>query len=73
MPTSENRQLLTRNELCAEYGFAESTERRARTQGRFIPHLRIGRKVYYRREAVEAWLVRREQDAQASQAGGHRA
>jgi len=64
MPADEKRQLLTRNELLAEYGFADSSERRARARGKFIPHVQIGRKVFYRRQAVEAWLIQQEYDAQ---------
>lgn len=72
MPASEKRPLLTRNELLAEYGFADSSERRARAQGRFIPHVKIGRKVFYRREAVEAWLAEQECAGEKRQDGGSR-
>lgn len=73
MPEIEKRPLMTRNELLAEYGFADSSERRARAQGQFIPHVRIGRKVFYRREAVEAWLVQRECAGRERQDRGRRA
>ncbi|GAA3418832.1 hypothetical protein GCM10022140_25750 [Rhodococcus aetherivorans] len=49
-------------------GISSAGEIRGRTGGReWPPHVRIGHKVYYRREAVEQWL--REQE----QAGGRRA
>lgn len=65
------------NDLLTEPQFAELTGRnvrsvqreRARREG--PPFIRIGRKVYYRRAAIEAWLLAQEQ-SQPRAAGGAR-
>ncbi|MBT2269785.1 hypothetical protein [Rhodococcus erythropolis] len=69
MPEIEKRSLLTRHELLSEYNFADSSERKARAGRDFIPHIRIGRRIFYRRAAVEAWLVQQERSARDVQAG----
>jgi hypothetical protein len=51
--------------VAAEYGIPVMTQRDLRRRGEFVSALRIGRRLYYRREALEAWL-----DARAVDGGG---
>jgi len=52
--------LLTRSEMLAEFGIADSTERKLRGTPGWMPHLEIGSRVHYRRAAVERWIHDRE-------------
>ncbi|MCX5044067.1 hypothetical protein OG921_12915 [Aldersonia sp. NBC_00410] len=54
--------LLSRKQFFEALGISDSNERRKRQDGGpdWPPHLYIGRKVFYRREAVAAWLLRQE-------------
>jgi hypothetical protein len=45
-----------------------SSQKKQRALGTFVPHFRVGRRVYYRRAAVEQWIAQQER---ASQGGGH--
>ncbi len=45
-----------------------SSQKKQRALGTFVPHFRVGRRVYYRRAAVELWIAQQER---ASQGGGH--
>jgi Helix-turn-helix domain len=57
-------ELLTEDEARAEVGVkCIRTLRRWRNLRQAPPHLRIGRKVYYRRGALQQWLLAREQTA----------
>jgi len=55
--------LLTEQELAASLEVTVRTLRRWRALRDGPPWLRIGRQVYYRREAVLGWLRRRERAA----------
>ncbi|MEU5840298.1 hypothetical protein [Rhodococcus sp. NPDC047139] len=66
--SSGTSELMSRRRFAQWMGISSAGEARGRTGGgEWPPHVRIGHKVYYRREAVERWL--REQE----QAGGRRA
>ncbi|PKV80511.1 helix-turn-helix transcriptional regulator [Nocardia fluminea] len=52
---------LTTAELAQEYGFAIGTLRYWRHTGYGPASFTLGRKVVYRREAVEAWIAEQEQ------------
>jgi predicted DNA-binding transcriptional regulator AlpA len=54
--------VLSRRQFLEELGISDSSERRKRKKGghTWPPHLFIGRKVYYRRSAVDDWLRRQE-------------
>jgi hypothetical protein len=60
--------VLTRQQFLAEYNFPDCTERKRRSGGNFAPHFRIGRRIYYRRKSVEAWISSQES---RSTVGGH--
>jgi hypothetical protein len=58
---------LTRPELAAEIRISEDTLARWETRRIGPPCVRIGRKVYYRKEAVREWL--RDQEARKARGG----
>jgi hypothetical protein len=37
-----------------------SSQKKWRALGSFVPHFRVGRRVYYRRAAVEQWIAQQE-------------
>ena len=45
-----------------------SSQKKQRALGTFAPYFRVGRRVYYRRAAIEQWIAQQER---ASQGGGH--
>jgi hypothetical protein len=63
--------LWSRKQLFEKLGTSDSNERRKRKQGGpdWPPHLCIGKKVFYRRDAVAAWLRRQEANCQAGESG----
>lgn len=63
---------ISRNQLAVELSVTPDTLGRwdARREG--PPCTRIGRKVFYRRSSVEAWLLSREQGRPAPQRRGAR-
>ncbi len=54
--------LISRRQLLEELEISDSSEWRKRKEGghEWPPHLCIGRKIYYRRSAVDDWLRRQE-------------
>jgi hypothetical protein len=57
----DDDELLTEDETIAEVGVrCTRTLRRWRDLRQGPPHLRIGRKIYYRRGALQQWLLARE-------------
>jgi hypothetical protein len=60
-----NGFLIPRSELLKQLHLSDASERRQRVAGAdWPPHVLIGRKVYYRRSQVEAWVLRREAASQ---------
>lgn len=53
--------LLTEAEVADLLRVSQRTVRRWRNEGTGPPALRVGRRIRYRRSAVEAWLDRRDQ------------
>jgi excisionase family DNA binding protein len=51
---------LTRKECAAELGVADATLARWHTEGNAPPFVKIGKRILYRRAAVQAWLASRE-------------
>ena len=45
-----------------------SSQKKQRALGTFAPYFRVGRRVYYRRAAIEQWIAQQER---AFQGGGH--
>jgi hypothetical protein len=57
----DDDELLTEDETVAEVGIrCARTLRRRRDFRQGPPHLWIGRKIYYRRGALQQWLLARE-------------
>jgi predicted DNA-binding transcriptional regulator AlpA len=72
-----NDQILSEREVCNWLGISEPTLFRHRRDGTGPKFIRLSsRRVGYRHSAVEAWLSRREQQAQSTpesaDPGGHR-
>jgi len=51
------RQVLSEQEVCAEYGLGIPWQRKKRRLGGGPRYLKIGRMVRYRREDIEAYLA----------------
>ncbi|MGY6704916.1 helix-turn-helix transcriptional regulator [Roseinatronobacter sp.] len=51
---------LTRKELAQELGVTAATLARWHTEGSAPPCTKVGKKILYRREAVQQWLISRE-------------
>jgi len=76
-PKEKTRTLLTgwisRLDLALELGLSVDTLRRWEARRTGPPCVRAGRKVYYRRTAVEEWLEEQERNApRRRRAGGRR-
>jgi hypothetical protein len=57
------RRLIDLKELCQRYPFKPWTVRTYCCQAR-IPHIKIGRRVYFHVDAIEDWLKEHERPAQ---------
>ena len=55
--------LLTEQDLAGELGLTVRTLRRWRALRESPPYVRIGRQIFYRSDAVRAWLLARERAA----------
>jgi len=60
--------LMTAAEYADWRGFDIRSEQRERAQRKGPPFIRLGRKIFYRKAAIETWLLDREQ-AQPRAAG----
>jgi excisionase family DNA binding protein len=58
--------LLTEAEVADLLRVSQRTVRRWRNEGTGPPALRVGRRIRYRRSAVEAWLDRRDETGKDS-------
>lgn len=67
-PSETNGDVLTTRDVRTGYKIPESSQKKARATGSFAPYFKVGRRVYYRRVALEAWIADQEQQ----QARGHR-
>ena len=55
---------IERQDFLEEYDFQASTENRARKQGLpWPPHVVLGRRIYYSRQAVQRWFEQQETNA----------
>lgn len=59
--------VLTPLDVEIEYRIPRSSQKKGRAKGSFAPHFRVGRRVYYRRCVLEAWIADQEQ-----RSGDHR-
>jgi hypothetical protein len=53
--------ILTPFDVEIEYRVPRSTQKKGRARGSFAPYFRVGRRVYYRRCVLEAWIADQEQ------------
>lgn len=58
------REVLTPLDLEVDWHFPRRTQIRQRALGTFVPHFRVGNRVYYRRAAVEQWIAEQESASQ---------
>lgn len=57
-----DKLLLTDRDVESIYGIPRSTQAKGRMTGKFCPHIKQGRSVYYRREDLDSYfgsLIRR--------------
>jgi hypothetical protein len=55
--------VLTPLDVEIEFRIPRSSQKKGRARGSFAPFFRLGRRVYYRRSALLAWIVDQEQKA----------
>jgi hypothetical protein len=57
----EKDDRIERQDFLGEFGFQASTENRARKQGLpWPPHVVLGKRIYYSRQAVQQWFEQQE-------------
>jgi predicted DNA-binding transcriptional regulator AlpA len=61
-----SEELLTRPQLAIELGLSERSIIRLEQEGKGPPRTVIGRRITYRREAIQRWLKKREQSPAAT-------
>ena len=55
------QDLIAETEYAAQRGVSLRTVQRERAQRMGPPYIKLGRKIFYRKEAIEAWLLAQEQ------------
>jgi hypothetical protein len=60
-------EVLTPLDVEIEFRIPRTSQKKARARGSFAPYYRVGRRLYYRRSVLLAWIVDQEQ-----QVGGRR-
>jgi hypothetical protein len=53
-------EVLTPLDVETEFRIPRSSQKKARANGSFAAYFRVGRRVYYRRSKLEAWIVKQE-------------
>jgi hypothetical protein len=53
-------EVLTPLDVEVEFLIPRSSQKKGRANGTFAPHFRVGRRVYYRRCVLEAWIADQE-------------
>jgi hypothetical protein len=54
-------EVLTPLDVEIEFRIPRASQKKERARGRFAPFFRVGRRVYYRRFVLEAWIADQEQ------------
>jgi hypothetical protein len=54
-------EVLTPLDVEIEFRIPRSSQKKGRAKGSFAPYFRVGRRVYYRRSVLEAWIAGQEQ------------
>ena len=52
--------VLTPLDVEVEFRIPRSSQKKGRAKGSFAPYFRVGRRVYYRRCVLEAWIADQE-------------
>jgi hypothetical protein len=52
--------VMTPLDVEADYRIPRSSQKKGRANGSFAPFFRVGRRVYYRRTVLEAWIASQE-------------
>ena len=60
-------EVLTPLDVENDLRIPRSSQKKARADGSFAPYFRVGRRVYYRRSTLEAWIAKQERQV----AGGY--
>jgi hypothetical protein len=55
------KKILTPADVEGEYTIPRASQKKGRAKGSFAPYFRVGRRVYYRRCVLEAWIADQEQ------------
>ena len=58
-----HKEFVTVRDVTDVYNVPESTQRLLRQGDEFIPHYKVGRRIMYRRDDLEAWFSARAKDA----------
>lgn len=66
-PQETSGDVLTTRDVRTRFKIPESSQKKARAAGSFAPYFKVGRRVYYRRAALEAWIAEQERQ----QSSGH--
>lgn len=62
-------EVLTPLDVENQFRIPRSSQKKARASGSFVPYFRVGRRVYYRRSTIEAWMVKQEQQLMGDRHG----
>ncbi len=54
-------EILTPLDIENIFRIPRSSQKKGRAKGSFAPYFRVGRRVYYRRTVLEAWIADQEQ------------
>lgn len=54
-------EVLTPLDVEVEYRIPRSSQKKGRAKDSFAPFFRVGRRVYYRRQVLEAWIATQEE------------
>jgi hypothetical protein len=54
-------EILTPLDIENIFRIPRSSQKKGRANGSFAPYFRVGRRVYYRRAVLEAWIANQEQ------------
>jgi hypothetical protein len=62
--------VLTPLDVEIEFRIPRSSQKKGRAKGSFAPFFRVGRRIYYRRRVLEAWVAEQERQAVIPGRGG---
>ena len=59
---TDDDELISSDQFAAEHNFKQTTPVQMRYEGRGPAYFKIGRKVYYRRSDIRAWLEQQRRE-----------